>query len=354
MVESEEIRGNRKYKIGKFYCILTNKTYRSLSGIRNGIRKYDLTVKEYYDKYYKSDIEGICEICNGDCSFDNLIVGYKKFCSDSCFNKNPEKRNKISNRFKNNPEKYIKYRENLRNSLNSRSPEKVKEISENYRKGALKVSTEERQRIGKLGSDKLQELCNLDPTKRPLMILKALKTKETNNSFSNGLSGKVKQISYNGIEFICQGYEDIVIKYLIDNKIEFYNRKLCPVISIESNRSKKYMPDLYLPKYNLLIDVKSEYTMPISDKKIKYYLERQNASFNQNYNFFIFAIHGKTIKKSRVLSDSDKICFENLLTMLISSQAIINGRFNDYPVIRSTLQVIGSGSSGKPTSIVGL
>lgn len=37
-----------------------------------------------------------------------------------------------------------------------------------------------------------------------------------------------------------------------------------------------------------------------------------------------------------------------MLDMLISSQALVEGRFNDYSVIRGTLQAIGSGNAEGP------
>ena len=61
-----------------------------------------------------------------------------------------------------------------------------------------------------------------------------------------------------------------------------------------------------------------------------------------------FVISSKFINKDRTIHNIDAIDFEKYLNMLISSQAQNLGRFNDYPVIRSTLQAIGSGSAENP------
>jgi hypothetical protein len=351
VVESIEIRGKRNIKIGKFYCVLNDKTYSTLGGIRNAIRPFNYTVKDFYDSFYKLESEGFCTHCGNQCSFDNLLNGYKKFCSDICFNKDPSKREKISNRFVSQPEKYNSYLEKRKFNWNNRSDDQIEQHKENCRVGKTKTAFDIKSKNGKIGAAKLNKMCLEDPNKRLSMTEKMLQTKIRNNSFANGISGKIKTIIYKDINFMCQGYEDLVIKYLIDNNILFYNRELCPQINITSNKSGKYCADIYLPEYNLLIDVKSEYTMPVDDKNILHFLERQNASFDQGYNFLIFAIHGKTVKKDRILCEDDRNIFYNFLTTLISSQVSNRERFNDYPVIRSTLQAIGSGNAGKPIKL---
>nr|QMP83599.1 MAG: hypothetical protein [Caudoviricetes sp.] len=351
VLERLEIRGNRKIKIGKFYFALADKTYDTLGGIRNAIRPFKMTVKEYYDKYYKIEGEGICLQCGSNCSFQDLIVGYKKYCSDTCFNKSSTKREKISNRFVDNLEKLESYKKTRRLNWDSRTEEEISKAKENYRLGQAKIDPEYKSAICKNANNKLQQLCLEDPLKRVKMMEKSLATKIANNSFKNGLSGKVKQITYKNISFVCQGYEDILIKHLIDENIKFLGRGLVPILPIESNISKRYVADIYLPKYNVLIDVKSEYSMPISEESIAHYLERQNVAHKMKMNFIIFAIHSKFVNKERMLSEFDINYFNDYLTMLISSQALLEGRFNDYPVIRSTLQAIGSGSAGKPKKV---
>ena len=69
---------------------------------------------------------------------------------------------------------------------------------------------------------------------------------------------------------------------------------------------------------------------------------------DQGFNFVYFVISSKVVYKSRELSAFDIECFERFLDMLISSQALDEGRFNDYPVVGSTLQAIGSGSAKDP------
>lgn len=53
VVTGTEKRGNRFIKVGKFYCLLNGKTYDTMYGLRNAIRVYGYTSKQYYDEFYK-------------------------------------------------------------------------------------------------------------------------------------------------------------------------------------------------------------------------------------------------------------------------------------------------------------
>jgi len=52
IVERTEIRGNRSVRAGKFYCILNDKIYNTLGGLRTALRHY-MSVKDYYIRYYQ-------------------------------------------------------------------------------------------------------------------------------------------------------------------------------------------------------------------------------------------------------------------------------------------------------------
>ena len=55
------------------------------NGLVSHITNYHkIQQKDYYDKHLKQAGEGKCPICGNDTEFDNLAVGYKKFCSRKC------------------------------------------------------------------------------------------------------------------------------------------------------------------------------------------------------------------------------------------------------------------------------
>ena len=47
----------------------------------------DYTTKLYYDKFYKKENEGICEVCGKPAIFKNMVKGYLPCCSKSCAHK---------------------------------------------------------------------------------------------------------------------------------------------------------------------------------------------------------------------------------------------------------------------------
>lgn len=79
-------------------------------------------------------------------------------------------------------------------------------------------------------------------------------------------NGSYKSITLNGHTYNVQGYEPIVIKELIKSGIPpeeiVVDRAIIPKIKYVDNSGKmrRYYPDIWLPRYNLLIEVKSLYT----------------------------------------------------------------------------------------------
>lgn len=66
-------------------------------------RKHNLSSIDYYNKYIKTESEGICKICGNPTSFRGLQFGYSKYCSSRCANLDPEVQEKLK---KSNIEKY--------------------------------------------------------------------------------------------------------------------------------------------------------------------------------------------------------------------------------------------------------
>lgn len=72
------------------------------------IRTHNINAKNYYDKYFKEDNEGICHICSSDTKFKSLVEGYQKYCSCSCREQDVEfvveRETKHRETLKNNPD----------------------------------------------------------------------------------------------------------------------------------------------------------------------------------------------------------------------------------------------------------
>jgi len=57
------------------------------------IKYHNITSKEYYDLFYKKEIDGICKTCGNSTNFRSMKKGYADFCSNACVLKNKEIKN---------------------------------------------------------------------------------------------------------------------------------------------------------------------------------------------------------------------------------------------------------------------
>jgi hypothetical protein len=339
-VLGEENRNNRSVQVGEFLFVDTNKVYKTLGGLRNAIRNQYSSSKEYYDKWYKLDTEGTCEVCSSSTRFVSVIQGYANTCSVSCGNKTTHKKELFRKQYYETNKLEagkLKWLETATTEEKELATQKRLKTLEETHPGQLVKNLEKGR---KTVIEKKQDKTYLDNWTK-----KMLDTKVKNNSFGNGMTGKVKDLEYSNRTFKFQGYEDLLIKYLTDTNVEFVNHDKVPKVRREDVISKAYRADFYLPKYDLFIDVKSErtFSMGINDGSL---LKKQQSVFDSKHNFLVFAI--KTVTKDRTLCETDKKEFMEFLDKTISSQALNEGRFNDYPVIGSTLQAIGSGSAKGP------
>lgn len=294
-------------------CLLDNTEYSSATGFSNHLRKLNISSKEYYDKFLKKSNENLCVVCNSETAFENITKGYKKHCSVLCAMRSEDHRKSVSNRFKSCPEKLNSYREKIKKYHDSIpedvktqiSDKRIKTVIDKYGKDYLsnrtkkqweKYSQEEKENISK----KIME--------------------------SRSKSFKYKKFLLNGKEYCIQGYEPSTIKLILENfpiseSDITIGASQIPMINCVNRR---HYPDIYIKKYNLLIDVKSKYTFL---KNIDKCLENEKYSKLQGYNY-MFAIFSRDPKK--IFGESTKAHmvqkyeldeFKNKLNWAISSQA---------------------------------
>jgi hypothetical protein len=65
----------------EFQCKICDKSFSTRQGLGNHIGRYH-NKKEYYDKFMKSENEGICIICEFPTIFRNMTLGYKQTCEN--------------------------------------------------------------------------------------------------------------------------------------------------------------------------------------------------------------------------------------------------------------------------------
>ena len=69
----------------------------NLKGFASHIKKHNISTKNYYDKYLKTDLDGYCLTCGKPTKFKSIKQGYVKHCSNRCAQLDPQVINKKSN-----------------------------------------------------------------------------------------------------------------------------------------------------------------------------------------------------------------------------------------------------------------
>lgn len=66
-------------------CKICNKEYKTLDPIGLHLKIcHNMSIKEYYDKFYKRNNEGFCLSCGKETEFRKLKYGYRLYCSRKC------------------------------------------------------------------------------------------------------------------------------------------------------------------------------------------------------------------------------------------------------------------------------
>jgi hypothetical protein len=74
-----------------YSCKICEFTSRTLGGLQSHIsHTHKLSSKEYYGKYLKRGVEGICPVCDNSTKYVNMRVGYLKHCSQRCVRNDPK------------------------------------------------------------------------------------------------------------------------------------------------------------------------------------------------------------------------------------------------------------------------
>jgi len=98
--------------LSKTICKICNHNSPIIITQSTHLRKHNITSKEYYDKYYKTDAEGICKVCQKLTRYGGASRGYATYCSQKCSSICSDWQNNSSNSkkelYKLNPE--LKYK----------------------------------------------------------------------------------------------------------------------------------------------------------------------------------------------------------------------------------------------------
>ena len=66
-------------------CKICNKKFNShIPSAFHLTKMHNMSIKDYYDKFYKKENEGICPVCGKSTKFIRFVEGYRVFCSSKC------------------------------------------------------------------------------------------------------------------------------------------------------------------------------------------------------------------------------------------------------------------------------
>lgn len=256
-------------------CKICNKIFKNLNSLGKHLYNShsNITAEEYYVTHI-GKVSNVC-ICGNRKKFRNLGEGYREYCSVKCRSNNTEParywagkkqpeemiKKRISNtdqalkeskKVENNLKKYgvsnVAQIPEVRNTLSlsglgRKNPRKdgqqQKIIDAKIRNGTNKHTSESKEKI----RNSLNKLYSSD---NPPVTL-------SENNHKNHITGY-----FNGL-FYRSSYELRFMKYCDKNNIDFISAEnktyRCPYEDVEGKR-RWYYPDYYLPKYNIVIEIK--------------------------------------------------------------------------------------------------
>jgi len=254
---------------GLFVCNECNKKFILKNNLVNHINKYHDGIKLFYDRWLKEEGEGICKNCGNITKFVGIKRnGYLKACSYNCANK-------------------------LR-SISHLSPLLIeKDIYEKRKKTCLE----------KYGVENISQLDSIK-RKKENTCLKNIGVKyysQERKRYEDSLKTRLLIHKFRETDLWYQG------SYELDFLEKFYDIidiKRGPSIKyIYNKKDKIYHPDFYIPSLNLIIEIKSSWTLKL-DLEInekKKYTKKNGYKYiliiNKDYKKFINNIRNATISE---------------------------------------------------------
>lgn len=273
----------RKTENGFFVCEECNQTFQLM---HNFSRHVNLKhhQKNYFDKWLKEETDGYCIFCNKDTSFVKLSYGYKKYCSYNC-------ECKIRN-----------------NSIIKTYKLKGKEIKEKVKQTCLKKYGVENP--SQLNEIKIQKentclrnygtkagFCQLEKVKKIWLEKYGVENPAQNISIINkGFKTRMQLDNYKDTDLTYQGSYELDFLNKFSDKFIIENS---PSIKYVVNRKNKvYHADFYIPSLNLIVEIKSSYTLTLDENII----EKKKATIANGFKYIM--IIDKDYNDFKILSSS--------------------------------------------------
>jgi len=266
-------------------CEICGKKYTSHHISRHIIRQHSISPSEYYLKYINSK-KGKCVVCDKPTLFRGINEGFLKHCSFKCSNSDPAKISKtekvcllkygVKNIFQHQPTKnkiknkmIKKYGVDNISKLNSIKQKKEATVIKNFGKnyGAILFKKRIKTCLEKYGAEHYNQTT--------VGIYKSINTSYKKKQYELP-SGKI---------IYKQGYEPNLLDHIFSNKLLLekeivYQPKGIKYLAID-NKIRYYFPDFYIPKFNLITECKSTWTLK-TDKNIE---RKKEATIKMGFDY---------------------------------------------------------------------
>lgn len=281
----------------EYFCEIDGNYYSKITIVRL-LKPLGIDKKVYYDAHYRKENEGYCLFCNKETKF--LKFTYYKYCNMKCaaqHNNNTKKLwESLTKEEKTKMTKKIVKTRKLNNNLD--------DMMEKRRNTYIRLYGITKSEYHSINTKKyFNELSQ----ENRIAFGRKIALNRTNYN--------LKPYTLNGIVEYVQGYEPYVLVELIkyfDEKDIIVKRKDVPHIKYfdENHIKHTYFPDIWIKKFNLIIEVKSPFTLNIH-KNIT--VLKQEATIESGYKYLLVMWDNRS-KKSIEQS-------KNKLNETISSQA---------------------------------
>lgn len=325
----------RKTKTNILTCQICKEKFQHTISIYNHIKgAHHLRSKQYYDKFFKTQKEGVCYLCGKQTNYFGLTDGYAKFCSTKCMANSKltkEKRRKTSLKKYGctSPNQSSIVKQNKEKSCMKKYGKKyyvqTEEFKRNFTKIMLKKYGTKHALQNKELLEKSKQTCQkhfgVDFSFQSKIVRKKgteTKIKKYNNpNYDNpdkkrltclkryGVSNpsqylpfieKIKNNNYkrskkyklpSGKIISLHGYEPQFLNYIFNNKIFKEKEIIYYPGGIKYRdvlgKTHYYFPDFKIPGLNVIIEIKSWWTL----KQDKNYKRKRNACIKQGYKHIL-------------------------------------------------------------------
>ena len=244
------------------HCLICNKDFK-IKYPYHLKTVHGLSVKEYYDKYVKSDGEGFCSHCNSPTEFSQRYFKYKKFCSQSCnmayshqeIKNDPvkkeakrKKNSQIMKKMWSDPDQRSKWVRQFSDFQKENG--KINEIIAEKRKDS-DYDQKFRERMGKNGFVSLWKKEDFRELRKECASKQSVQQIADPNNKWGTRTGKM--VEYNGTIF--RSSWELTVAQLLDEKgIDWTYESQ----TFQYKGNRRYTPDFYLKEFNLFLEVKPE------------------------------------------------------------------------------------------------